>query len=75
MKILDVKVYVCEYCGYESKDKSEIIECEGRHQLQKLCKHKNIQYQDKYEMKSKHMYCVDCGKTGSRIELERKRSC
>jgi len=34
------------------------------------CKHEKIEYDSTYEMRSKDMYCVKCGKCGSREELQ-----
>ena len=69
MKTKLVKVYVCRYCERESGDINVIKRCEKACLVKEQCNHKNIEYQDIYEMRSEFMYCKDCGKKGSRREL------
>lgn len=45
----------------------------NRKELQNNCIHEKIDYSDDYEMRNSDMFCLKCGKYGSRQELEAER--
>ncbi len=68
---ITVEIYVCEFCGNKSQDKSIITACEEEHRVKNNCKHKSgfeyeaeitdeHHYDDYYEYLQINRKCKKC---------------
>jgi len=61
-QIIKSNDYVCEGCGFRSKNVNEVEICEKAHEIF-ACEHKNCSFMGRIGYKNSHIYklCKDCG--------------